>query len=706
MADLRYPNAARSGPVEMLHGQPVADPYRWLEDADSAAAKDWSAAQDELYRRWAQEREPRDGATGYFTAALERLLGAGYTAAPVWRGERSFWMRRAPGQEHGVLLTAAPGEPERVLIDPGALDPDGTTTLDGWFPDQEGRLLAYLLSEGGDEESRLRVMDIATGETVDGPIDRTRHHAPAWLPGGDAFYYVRRLPPEEVPAGEAQYHRRVYLHRVGRPTEEDVLVFGAGRDMTEFYALDTDDSGRYLLLTAALGTSAANDAWVADLSATGPEAPRFTPIQVGADAEVDPRIGRDGRLYLFTDRDSPRGRVCVCDPAEPDYAQWRTLVGPDPQAVLDGYVIADGAGAEQAQLVALWSRHAVSEVTRHDLETGALLGRVELPGLGSVTAATVRDDGGHEVWLSYTDHTTPPAVYRLDVNTGALEPWAQAPGAAELDLPGVRVEQAAFASADGTTVRMLVLTPCSARGPLPTVLYGYGGFRLPLTPGYSANALAWVQAGGAYAIAGLRGGLEEGEEWHRDGMLDRKQNVFDDFAAAAEHLVARGTADPERLAVMGGSNGGLLVGAAITQRPELFAAAVCSAPLLDMVRYERFGLGRLWNVEFGSADDPEQLGWLLGYSPYHRVAEGVHYPSVLFTVFDNDTRVDPLHARKMCAALQYATASPPSQRPVLLRRESEVGHSARSVSRSIQLGAEQLAYLARGTGLAVPSGTA
>ena len=292
-------------------------------------------------------------------------------------------------------------------------------------------------------------------------------------------------------------------------------------------------------------------------------------------------------------------------------------------------------------------------------------------------------------------------MYRYDARAGEVSLWDEAPG--EVDVPRVRTEQMTFTSKDGTAVRMLVVSPLEeADGPRPTILYGYGGFRISLTPGYSASTLAWVRAGGVYAVANLRGGLEEGEEWHEAGMLARKQNVFDDCAAAAEHLVATGVTTPERLAVMGGSNGGLLVGAMVTQRPDLFAAAVCSAPLLDMVRYERFGLGQLWNVEYGSADDPEQLGWLLGYSPYHNVREGTRYPATLFTVFDNDTRVDPLHARKLCALMQEATSAPLEDAPILLRRESEVGHSSRSVSRSVALSAEQLAFLAHHLGLSLP----
>jgi prolyl oligopeptidase len=287
-----------------------------------------------------------------------------------------------------------------------------------------------------------------------------------------------------------------------------------------------------------------------------------------------------------------------------------------------------------------------------------------------------------------------------------VTPWADPPGwVGSTGLEGIAARQVVFRSADGTTVRMFVVASRAADAPpspRPAILYGYGGFNVALTPAYSSSILAWVGAGGVYAIANLRGGSEEGEEWHRDGMRDRKQHVFDDVAAAAEWLIAKGWTTPSQLAVSGGSNGGLLVGAAITERPDLYAAAVCSAPLLDMVRYERFGLGETWNDEYGTAADPVELGWLLSYSPYHHVVAGTEYPAVLFTVFDGDSRVDPLHARKMCAALQWATASDPSVKPVLLRREAKVGHGARSVTRSIELAADELGWLAGQLGLALP----
>jgi prolyl oligopeptidase len=387
--------------------------------------------------------------------------------------------------------------------------------------------------------------------------------------------------------------------------------------------------------------------------------------------------------------------------------------------VLTDFAILDGAELNQPLLLVSWTRHAISELTVHDLATGERINALRLPGLGGAGGTrrlgttggiTERPEGGHEAWFGYTDYTTPVSVQCYDARTGEVTTWTRAPGSVEVPAT-VDTRQVTYRSADGTEVRMLVTALATGAGggagaedraplnPRPTILYGYGGFGISLAPAFAAPILAWVEAGGVYAVAGLRGGREEGEEWHRAGMRDHKQNVFDDFHAAAETLISEGWTTPGQLALSGGSNGGLLVGAAITQRPELYAAAICSAPLLDMVRYERFGLGQTWNDEYGTADDPDELGWLLSYSPYHHVREGTRYPAVLFTTFDSDTRVDPVHARKMCAALQHATSARWPANPILLRRESDVGHGTRAVSRSVSLSADGLAFLALHTGL-------
>ena len=686
-----YPDAPRAELVEQLHGHRVTDPYRWLEDVNEPATQAWSAAQDALFEASAGELRGRDR----LQRRLAELLGAGVISGPSWRGDRQFFMRRTAEQEHAVLLTVDPGGSERTLIDPVALDPSGTTTLDAWQPSKEGDLLAYQLSAGGTEESELFVLDVATGQPVEGPIDRTRYSPVAWLPGAAAFYYVRRLAPDGLPEDELQFHRRVWLHRIGTDPDDDVLVFGDGLDKTNYYGVSVSMDGRWLSIGASAGTAPRNDLWLADLSQSTPDAPRFEVVQHGVDASTSLHVGRDGRAYLFTDRDSPRGRLAVTTPDATSYDEWTDLVPEDDEAVLEGYAILDGAELAEPVLLCAWTRHAMSEVSVHDLRTGRQTGSVPLPGLGSVGGLSERPEGGHEAWLGYTDHVTPSSVYRYDATNGETALWATAPGTVE--VPEVHARQVEYISADGTTVRMVLVAPTKEPDhPRPTVLYGYGGFGVPLTPGYSAGLLAWVEAGGVYAVANLRGGSEEGEDWHRAGMRERKQNVFDDFHAAAERLIADGWTTPGQLSISGGSNGGLLVGAAMTQRPELFAAVVCSAPLLDMVRYEQFGLGETWSDEYGSAADGEELGWLLSYSPYHHVREGVDYPATLFTVFDGDTRVDPLHARKMCAALQHATIG---DRPILLRREKDVGHGARALSRTIALSVDTLAFSAHWTGL-------
>jgi prolyl oligopeptidase len=699
-----YPRAERLDLVDHLHGHAVADPYRWLEDPADPRTRSWSAAQDRVARGRLDALPGRDrvGAT------LEALTAAGSVGVPVWRAGRRFAMRREPGQEHAVLQVTHPDGRSRTLLDPTVVDPTGRTTLDSWAPSKEGRLLAYQLSSGGDEHSVLHVLDVDTGEEVEPPIDRCRYSSVAWLPGGEEFLVVRMVAPDEAPPGEQAFHRRVWRHRIGTSTDVDELVDGPGLYVQHtYYGVSTSPDGRWLLVTGNVGTARRDSVWIAALTPGAP-VPPLTPVLTQADdVRCDPWVARDGRLYLRTTDGAPRFRLAVADPAAPDRARWRELVAEDPDSVLDGVTWLQPAGSDDPAdglLVLARSRHAVGELALHGRD-GAPRGTVPLPGPGSLRGVTAADrltpDRAGHLWIGWTDLVTPPQVRRHDLASGETVLEEAAPGAAA--VPPVRTEQRTFGSADGTTVRMFVVRPAddTAPRPRPTLLTGYGGFGIHPDPAYSPTALAWVGAGGVYALASLRGGGEEGEAWHRAGHRGRKQNVFDDFHAAAQALVDAGTTTPDRLGILGGSNGGLLVGAALTQRPDRYRVAVCSAPLLDMVRYERFSLGRTWNDEYGTADDAEELGWLVSYSPYHHVREGTVYPAVLFTVFDSDTRVDPLHARKMCAALQHATAGDPATRPVLLRRETDVGHGARSVSRSVALGVDQLAFLAAHTGLAL-----
>ncbi|MFC6085107.1 prolyl oligopeptidase family serine peptidase [Sphaerisporangium aureirubrum] len=690
---MRYPDAPRLDTAEEFHGEVVGDPYRWLEDAGDPRTLAWTAAQQELFAReragWAE--------LPAWHATLTELSRLPMGSVPRLRGDRVFANRLEAGAEHAELLVREGGD-ERVLISPLTLDPGGGTVLEAWQPSLEGDLLAYQLSSGGTEDSLLRVMDVATGAVVDGPIDRVRRTPVAWLPGGRSYYYVRRLAPELNP-GEERYHRRVYLHHVGTGPEQDVLIFGEGQDKTRFYTVGVTPDGRWLKVSATTGTSPANDLWLADLRDGPPERPRLRPVQQGTGArtvlQIAPGTGPGDPVWLRTDRDAPRGRVVVATAAGPAPAAWRTLIPERPDAVLEDFAPLTGDGLDRPLMLVLWSRHAVSEITVHDLADGRELGTVGLPGSGAAGPLTTRPEAGHEAWFVYCDHTTPPTVLRHDALTGLTEPWTRPPGTGHDGE--VKTSHVTFPSKDGTPVRMFVLSAAGTPDrPRPAVLTGYGGFGVSMSPGYMPQALAWVRAGGVFAVACVRGGGEEGEQWHRAGTGPRKQNVFDDFDAAAGFLVEQGWTAPGMLGAVGESNGGLLAGAALTQHPEKYGAVVCLAPLLDMLGYERLGMGPSWRPEFGSVADPEGFAVLRAYSPYHRVREGVRYPPVLFAVADGDTRVDPAHSRKMCALLQHASSG---SGPVLLRLERDVGHGARAASRINALHADVFTFMARYLGL-------
>jgi prolyl oligopeptidase len=671
---VHYPDAPRLPISELIGGHRIDDPYRWLEDPGDPQTIAWSAAQDALARPILDAYPGRTAVA----ARLRTLLQAGQEGPPRPRAGVGFRQRRAPDQQHAVLVAGSLHAPSefRVLVDPHEIDPSGATTLDAWEPSPGGRLLAYQLSQGGDEESTLSVLDVATGDLVDGPIDRTRYSPVAWLADASGFYYVRRLT-----AG-SPFDRRVYLHRLGTDPAQDSYVFGEDNDPRTYFGVDVSPDGRWLVVSAAIGTAPRDDVWITDL--TDPRG-GFAVVQQGVDARCYASVAFDGRLYIWTDAGAPRGRLCVADPLDPQ--RWNTLVAEDEEAVLGDYAVLD------EEIVLARSRHAIGEVRVISREDGAPLRDVVLPGIGSVLAVTCSPEGGTDAWIGYTDALTPPSV--LDTHG---QVWAAAPGT--VDVEGVTASVEITTSADGTPIRLHLLAPVGQSRPLPTVLYGYGGFGISMEPAYTASALAWALAGGVWAVAQLRGGGEEGEAWHRAGMREAKQNVFADFEAAARHLRTSGRA--AALGCLGGSNGGLLVGAAITRQPGLYDAAVSSAALLDMVRYERFGLGSTWNDEYGTADDPVELGWLLGYSPLHAVRAAVIYPPTLLEVFESDTRVDPLHARKFAAALQWAAsqADPPGGGLVLLRRESDVGHGGRSIDRTIALNVDTLSFLAAQLGLA------
>ncbi|MCF4135908.1 hypothetical protein L1856_01785 [Streptomyces sp. Tue 6430] len=447
-----YPAAPRSGPVEVVHGRPVADPYRWLEDPRDPATVAWSAAQDVLYAAEEACWPDREVLRGRMAA----LLTGGGTGPPVPRGRREFHLRREPGRELAVLAVREGGR-TRVLLDPLAADPSGTTVLDAWEPSWEGDLVAVQLSSGGTEHSVLRVLDTVTGEVVDGPVDRVRRSPVAWLPGGRAFYYVRRLPPERAPGGAGR-HRRVYLHEVGTPADRDAEIFGAGRPETQYYTVATSCDGRLLVVGASEGTAPRNELWTADLTRTAADRPGLRPFRHGADARtvVRPRPG-GGPLLLRTTAGAPRGRIAAAPHDAAGPAAWRTLVGEEPGTVLQDFAVLDGPALDRPLLVVVRTRHAVGEVTLHDARSGARTGTVPLPGQGTVTRLTVRQDAGHEVWFAYTDHVTPTVVLHYDAVTGRVRPWPGGPPAVPA-AEGVRVTQEVVRSRDGTEVRVFVMS--------------------------------------------------------------------------------------------------------------------------------------------------------------------------------------------------------------------------------------------------------
>jgi prolyl oligopeptidase len=636
------------------HGIEVSDPYRWLEDGEADEVRQWSESQSR-HTRAALDAIPFAAA---IRARLRALFSIGLVSAPIIRGQRYFHQRRTGDQEQPVLYVRHGRDgADRVLLDPVARAEDRTSALDWYYPSDDGCLVAYGVSEGGSEQSVLHVRDVESGLDLADVIPGTRACSLEWRPDGSGFFYTRYPEAGSVPTGEENYYRRVYEHVLGRDGREDPLVFGADRPPEDWPNVHLSPDGRWLAVSVSRGWTR-TDVYLRDLASKGPA---FVTVIEGVDAIFGVEL-RNERLYLQTNLDAPRSRLVAADLERPGPESWRDVLpeGPD---------VLEGTALIGEWIVAVWLRDASSRVTLHTL-AGERIDEVALPVIGSVAGLT-GEWNGREAFLGFTSYAVPPTVYRLALPEPALELWARAPG--EVDTGLFRVRLVRYASGDGTLVSMFLVDardrPTDGRG--AALLTGYGGFNVSHTPAFGRGVILFLEKGGLYAVAHLRGGGEYGEEWHRQGMLDRKQNVFDDFLAAADFLVREGHAASDRLAIMGGSNGGLLVGAALTQRPGRFRAVVCQVPLLDMVRYHLFRIARLWIPEYGSADEAEAFRWLYAYSPYHHVRDGTPYPAVLLTTGESDSRVDPLHARKMAARLQAATSS---AHPILLRIEARAGH--------------------------------
>jgi prolyl oligopeptidase len=650
-----YPPTRIDNVVETLHGVKVVDPYRWLEDADNPEVKEWVAKQNALTESVLAKLPGRQKIQG----RLSQLLDIGTLGTPIPRKGQYFYTKRE-GQQNQAILYVREGlrGKDRILVDPNTLAKDGTVALDWWFPSRDGRLMAYGLSKNGSEQSTLYVRDVATGKDLPDVMERTRYCSLAWLPDGKGFYYTRYPTIGSVPRNEENYHRHVYFHLLGTDPTKDPKVFGEGRPAEDMPAVQLSPDGRWLVVTEHQGW-AKSEVFFKDLQKDTPFAPLVEKVNAVFDVTV-----RNDRLYVHTNEKAPRYRVFQVDPLQPARNDWQETI-PEGQDVLNSLA------AIGDYLAALYMHQASSLLRLFD-RAGHPIEEVKLPTLGTVAGVGGEWDG-QELLFGFQSFTLAPSVYRVDLPTRKESLWEQVETG--IDFSAYEVEQVKYPSKDGTLITMFLAHQKNFKpdGKTPTLLYAYGGFNISLTPTFNPSRFVFLEQGGLIAIPNLRGGGEYGEEWHQAGMLGKKQNVFDDYLAAAEWLLKEKYTDRAHLVIQGGSNGGLLMGAALTQRPDLFKAVVCQVPLLDMVRYHKFLIARLWIPEYGSADEPEQFKWLHAYSPYHHVKDGTAYPAVLLEAAESDSRVDALHACKMAARLQAATSS---DQPILLRLETKAGHGA------------------------------
>ena len=676
-----YPAARRAAVVDTFHGVAVPDPYRWLEAPDSPETRAWIDAQ----RRLTEAHLSAIPARAALRARLTALWQHARYGLPVERGGRTFYTHNDGTWEQDQLLVEdTPGAPPRVLLDPATFSEDGTVSLAQWSPSPDGRWLAYALSDGGADWITWHILRVDSGEVLPEVLRWVKFSGVTWTPDSTALYYSRYPEPAD-PLEQVLEHQRLYRHTLGTPQHEDVLLYARPDEPAWGFGPWLSHHGDVLLVVTWRSTDEVNQ-----LHRLDPADPAAPPVPLLEDWSAGriPVTVADGWLYLKTSADAPRGRLIRLRLDDPSVVEE---IIPEQDASLRAVSrIGD-------QLVAQYLRDARSEVRLHALD-GTPRGTLPLPGVGSVSGFLSDEDATHTHYV-YTDFTTPAASWRHDLQTGAKQ-LIRRP-AVDFDPDAYVSEQVFYTSHDGTQVPMFIARHRDTRpdGRRPTLLYGYGGFNIPLVPAFSVAALVWMERGGVYAVANLRGGGEYGEDWHAAGTRLQKQNVFDDFIAAAEWLTGPGGwTCPARLASHGRSNGGLLVGATMLQRPDLFGAAIPGVGVLDMLRYHRFTIGRAWAGDYGTAEEsPEMFAALLAYSPVHCVREGAAYPATLVTTGDHDDRVVPAHSYKFTAALQHGQGGPA---PVLVRIDARAGHgSGRSVSQVIAEQADQWAFLLQALGV-------
>lgn len=685
----RYPVIPTDPIRDDYHGTMVPDPYRWLETPDSPATQAFIHAQNELSEAYLRECPLRESIRTRMTELWD------YERYPYAQkcGDRYFFTYN-PGLLNQPMLyrqTGLDGEPI-VVLDPNTLSEDGTVALTSWNVTDDGKRLAYLLSRSGSDRQELHLMDIDTGHRYPEVIDHLRFSSVAWLPDGSGFYYNRYPDPSTVAPEDQQAHNRLYFHQVGTAAENDRLVYERPDAKDLNFPPTLSDDGRYLLLDVWHGAINRNRVYYAELDGTQPE--HFVRLIDQADAQYTFIDSNNTYLYFVTDHDAPRGRIIAIDTVNPAPDNWIEVIAESDEVISLARIV-------NQHLVVVTLKDVTHRVRVYHLN-GSFDHEIALPTLGSVfqISGSARQN---EMMIQFSSFLNPVAAWRYDFADQQLRPFK--PAQLNIDPTQYETTQVFYPSKDGTRIPMFLIHKrgLALDGNAPTLLYGYGGFSGSLTPAFEVSILTWLELGGVYAIANLRGGAEYGEAWHQAGMLERKQTVFDDFIAAAEWLIAQGYTQTARLAIRGESNGGLLTAACMLQRPDLFGAVICVVPVIDMLRYHQFSAGKYWIPEYGNAEEnPEHFRFLYAYSPLHNVREGVTYPPILIQTAESDDRVVPMHALKFTATLQ---ALAPSAHPILLTVETKAGHGfGKPTAKLIAEYSNSFAFLARVFGLTSAGG--
>ncbi len=660
-----------------MQGVRIADPYRWLEDGKSDEVHAWVDAEDAFARAYLSKLPGRDA----MAARFKELFYVERVGTPQHYGDRWFFARRDAGREKfTVYWREGKNGKDQVLLDPNEWSSDGSVALGGWSVSWDGRKVAYGVKRNNSDESTIYVIDVASGKKSEADvIEGGKYAHPSWTPAADGFYYVWLPPPDAVPTTDRPGYAEVRFHKLGTDPKKDRVVRERTGDPKTFLDAELSKDGRWLMLTTQHGWSR-TDLEVMDLHASGAK-PEWKPLVTGRDAIYGAAFDKN-RFFVRTNEGAPRYRVFRVDASHPERDRWTEIVPERSDATLEQFSVVGH------RLALTYLKDVVSQPELRD-EDGKLLSKVTLPTLGSVSGMSGNPDDD-VVYYSFQSFTYPDEIFEANVKTGS-PPKSFYKLKVPVDPSKYAVDQLFATSRDGTRVPFFVVhaKDLVKNGATPTILYGYGGFQIAQSPFFASSIYPWLEQGGMWVVANLRGGSEYGEEWHRHGMRHEKQNVFDDYFAVAEELIHQGLTRPEKLVAMGGSNGGLLVGAAITQRPELFRAALCEVPLLDMTRFHLFGSGKTWIDEYGSPDDADDLKALFAYSPYHHVKQGTKYPATLLLSADSDDRVDPMHARKFAAELQWAS----SGGAVLLRVEKHSGHGgADLVKANVEKIADEYAF--------------